>query len=77
MREGINNMTKHQTLLASRTNEEIIRDWQILDTQEVTIDTATVRGWYMDEIAKRWPVEFDNWIENCHIDDNIESYIKL
>ena len=70
-------MTKYQILLASRTNEELIRDWEVLDTQKVTEHIATVRGWIMDEIEKRWPVEFNNWIENCDKDDSIRSYIGV
>jgi hypothetical protein len=70
-------MTKYQELLSGRTNEELIRDWMILDTQKITSEIATVRGWLMDEIEKRFPGEFNNWIENCDKDDNLEHYIKL
>lgn len=70
-------MTRYQELLASRTNAELIRDWKVLDTQKVTPEIAIVRGWLMDEIEKRWPEEFNNWMENCDKDDNIEHYIKV
>ena len=70
-------MNKHQELISKRTNEELIRDWIILDTLAIDSKVVTVRGWLMDEIEKRWPEEFDKWIDNCDKDDNIENYIKL
>lgn len=70
-----------QSIITKRTNEELIRDWKVLDTDTakngITVEKATVRGWLMDEIEKRFPVEFDRWLENCANDDNIENYIKL
>ena len=72
-------MTKQASVIAKRTNEELIQDWQVMDAltegKGVTPEQATVRGLLMDEIEKRWPKQFDKWIDECHIDDNIESYI--
>lgn len=70
-------MEKYKIALKARTNVELIKDWVALDKLTATPDIATVRGWLMNEIETRWPAEFDAWMENCHIDDNIESYIKL
>ena len=64
-------------IITKRTNAELIKDWTLLDSLEVTPEVAMVRGWMMDEIEKRWPQEFDNWMENCDTNDNIENYIKL
>ena len=66
-----------QQILSTRTNSELIADWLVLDQKKVNQETADVRGWYMDEIEKRFPKEFDNWLENCEIDDDITHYIKL
>ena len=70
-------MTKQEQLIASRTDKELIRDWMALDSLKVTPEVATVRGWFMKEIERRFPAEFNNWIENCDTNDNLEDYIKL
>ena len=74
-------MTKVQILLAGRTNNQVITDWIVLDelctVDGVTQERAIARGWIMDEIEKRWPVEFDQWIENSAIDDHIEHYVTV
>lgn len=63
--------------LAGLTDENLILTWKQLDKVQVTTAVAKVRGWVMDEIEKRFPKEFDCWMENCQNDDNIESYIKI
>lgn len=74
-------MKRAQDLLSKRTNEQLVTDWIVLDelcnTDGMTPERAITRGWLMDEIEKRWPVEFDKWIENCAIDDHIENYIAV
>jgi len=73
-------MTKQQEILKARTDAELIKDWETLDSltkTKATLQQATVRGWLMDEIELRFPEEFDNWIDNCDNDDNIRNYIKV
>ena len=36
-----------------------------------------VRGWLMDEIELRFPVEFDKWIDSCSSDNDIRKYIQV
>lgn len=66
-----------KNLLVTRTDAELIKDWQEIDKLTVTEHIATVRGWLMDEIQRRFPKEFNDWVENSHIDDRLETYIKL
>ena len=70
-------MKSQKELIESRTDKELLKDWQEIDKLPVTDHIATVRGWLMDEIQKRWSEEFDRWIENSDVDDRLESYIKL
>lgn len=35
----------------------------------------TVRGWLMDEIEKRWPDEFDRWLDSEADDFDLRKYI--
>lgn len=64
-------------MIQNRTDAELIRDWEVLDLKEVTTEVAIVRGIMMDEIEKRFPTEFDAWMESCEEDDNITNYIKI
>lgn len=70
-------MEKMKKIIAARSNEDLLKDWEILDAKESTTEVVTLRGLYMDEIEKRWPAEFDEWIDSCEKDDDIRSYIKL
>lgn len=70
-------MTKQQALITSRTNAQLVQDWVAIETLKMSKEVAMVRGWLMDEIEKRFPVEFDKWMENCMDDDNIENYITV
>ena len=64
--------------LSKLTDENLVLTWKQLDKIEtMTTAIAKVRGWVMNEIERRWPKEFDTWMENCQDDDNIDTYIKI
>lgn len=68
-------MTKQEQLIAKRTNAQLISDWTMLDKMPMTQRVATVRGWLMSEIEKRWPSEFEAWVMS---DDGIlTNYVRL
>lgn len=67
-------LNMYKKILSKRTDKEILGDWKEIDSREVTKEVAMVRGWIMDELKKRFPVEFDEWIE---YDGDIADYIKL
>ena len=71
-------MTKQENLLSSRTDKELIEGWEIICLQDKSIEKATVKGWYMDEIEKRFPKEFNNWLESepCE-DEELRMYLGL
>lgn len=64
-------------LIAARSDADLIRDWEVIDVLPISPEVVRVRGWLMDEIEKRWPVEFDRWIDNCETDDNLGHYIAV
>jgi len=76
LKEGIG-MTRQQVLISSRTNAQLIQDWVAIETMEMSTEIAMVRGWLMDEIEKRFPAEFDKWMENCMEDDDIRNYVTI
>lgn len=62
-------------MLSERTDAELIRDWQTIDALPVKGNIPTVRGWLLDEIERRFPAEFDAWLEYGY-DKDISQYIK-
>ena len=74
-------MKNYKDMVSTLNNKDLLETWTTLDkkidSKEIEIAEATVRGWLMDEIEKRFPIEFDLWIENCMEDDNLENYIKI
>lgn len=53
---------------------------QLLDQWESTSDIAdpnipTVRGWLMDELEKRFPEQFDAWMDSDCRDEEIRKFI--
>ena len=51
-------------LISKRTTEQIVREFELTDYLDVCIETANVRGWYMDELEKRDAEAFDKWIDS-------------
>lgn len=53
---------------------------QLLDQWESTSDIAdpnipTVRGWLMDELEKRFPEQFDTWMDSDCRDEDLRNFI--
>lgn len=53
---------------------------QLLDQCETTTtmtdpNTPTLRGWFMDELEKRFPDQFDKWLDSDCRDEELRSFI--
>lgn len=48
--------------VASLTTEEIIKQFELTELANAP-ETSIVRGWYMDELEKRDPEAFDEWLD--------------
>ena len=71
-------MTKQENLLRTRTDKELLEGWEIICLQDKSIEKATVKGWYMDEIERRFPKEFNNWLESEDCEDKeLRKYLNL
>lgn len=68
---------KAMELIAKQTDKQLIEQWILIDSKPMSQEVATVRGWLMDEIEKRFPEEFDLWMECCEEDDDIRKFIKV
>lgn len=55
--------TKARYLIGLQTTEKIIEQFEL--TEDMSGEhVPTVRGWYMDELEKRNPDAFDQWIDS-------------
>jgi len=71
-------MSKQENLLRTRTDKELLEGWEIICLQDKSIEKATVKGWYMDEIERRFPKEFNNWLESEDCEDKeLRKYLNL
>ena len=65
-------------LLGSRTNKELIEGWEMVSKMPMSEEIPIIRDWYMEEIEKRFPKEFDEWLESetCE-DEELRKYLNL
>lgn len=65
--------TKARKLIAGRTIEQIITDFELTETVNDS-HIYIVRGWYMDELEKRDAAAFEKWIDSDEVSPR-EFYI--
>ena len=63
-------------MIAARSDEDLLKDWKILDQKQTSEYVVTVRGLYLDEMEKRWPRAFDQWLESCDPEKGIEDFMQ-
>lgn len=69
---------KARDLLASRTTEDLVKQFELtskITTKVYTAEIPIVRGWIMDELEKRDAKAFDKWIDSLH-DSPRAFYLK-
>ena len=55
---------KARKLVSSRTDGQLVQLFDLTEIMPSNQETATVRGWIMDELKKRNPKAFDEWLES-------------
>ena len=59
---------KARHLISLRSTNQLLADWEL--TEDITDpNIATVRGWLMDELEKRNPKGFNEWLESEWLSD--------
>ena len=53
-----------KNMIHELSTEEIINQFELTEALEMTIETATVRGWLMDELEARNEEAFEAWIDS-------------
>ncbi len=55
---------KARALIAKRSTEDLITDFEVTNDTAMTPELPTVRGWIMDELEKRDFDAFAAWIDS-------------
>ena len=69
-------MERMKRLIASRSDEDLLKDWKILDQKQITEEVVMVRGLYLDEMGNRWPRAFDYWLASFDNEKGIEDFMQ-
>jgi len=65
---------KARELISKQPLENLLTQWEL--TSIVTDEhIPTVRGWLMDELAKRNPEAFDKWLDSDSEDETLRQYM--
>lgn len=63
-----------KNLIAGLTTSQLLDQWESAsDIADPNI--PTVRGWLMDELEKRFPEQFDAWMDSDCRDEELRKFI--
>ena len=65
-----------KALVAGMSTAKILDVFEATTDKQTSVELAMTRGWLLDEIEKRFPEEFDRWLdsETCE-DAELRTYI--
>ena len=72
---GVKEAMNVQRLIFRKSNADLLDLWDLVDSLDVTPEIATVRGWLMAEMEKRWPAEYDRWFDDESPASSIRPYL--
>lgn len=56
-------MEKVKVLMASRSMEDLVKDFEVTEDMQISCELAEVQGWIMDELERRDEEAFWRWID--------------
>lgn len=63
-----------KNLIAGLTTSQLLDQWK--STSDIADpNIPTVRGWLMDELEKRFPEQFDAWMDSDCRDEELRKFI--
>ncbi len=65
---------KARELIAKLSTENLLSQWE-LTTNCNDVNIPTVRGWLMDELEKRNPEAFNEWLDKNAEDEALREYM--
>ena len=57
----VNSAAMHK--IAKLSDTALIEQWELTSKMPISQNLATVRGWLMLELEKRFPIGFDAWMQ--------------
>ena len=68
---------KARYMLRQQTTKNLLTQWELTSIMNDPY-IPTVRGWIMDEIERRFPEQFNDWLSNDNAldDSTLKDYIK-
>lgn len=60
--------------IANLTAEQLFGAWEYTQYSHIEPETSITRGWLMDEIEKRYPEGFDEWLDSDALDSELRHY---
>lgn len=62
--------------IAALTDDQLFAAWEITEKydKENWAAQTMLRGWCMDEIEKRYPEGFDEWLDSNALDSELRHY---
>lgn len=65
---------KARNLVGSLTTEQLLDQWEATSAM-TDLEAPILRGWFMDELEKRFPEQFDKWLDSECRDEELRKYI--
>ena len=61
-------------LISKQTLDNLLTQWELTSVMNDP-HIPTVRGWLMDELEKRNPEAFNEWLDNDEEDNTLRNYM--
>ena len=65
---------KARNLVGSLTTEQLLDQWEATSAM-TDLEAPILRGWFMDELEKRFPDQFDKWLDSECRDEELRKFI--
>ena len=63
-----------RNLIGSLTTAQLLDQWEATSAM-TDLEAPILRGWFMDELEKRFPDQFDKWLESDCRDEDLRKFI--
>lgn len=61
-------------LVATLSTAQLLDQWEATSAM-TDLEAPILRGWFMDELEKRFPDQFDKWLDSECRDKELRSFI--
>ena len=66
---------KARSMLSRLSLEQLIKEFDMTEDMPASFELSMVRGWIMDELEKRFPDQFDKWLDSDCRDEDLRKFI--